>query len=341
MRINDRRTFNVIVAGAFILVAVCIVACGGGGDGSRTLKLSLILGDNSDWYRGAERFGELLNDRSGGRWRVRIYPHAQLAGQVQRTELEMLQTGVIDISMESSILLSLIEPHMSVVSLPWLFDDYSEANRILDGPLGRELLDFLPGKGIVGLAYGANGFRQITNSRNPIRTPDDIRSMKVRVPGIRMYIEVFRLLGADPSSMNFGELFTALAQGTMDGQENPLSVILSARLYEVQKYCSVWNYSFDPVILCINKRLWNGLTPEDQNLFSQCAEEAMRFERDYVENGEQAIGDSLRALGMDVIHLDAGERGAFRKLTQQSYRTLADQIGEDLVDRFRAAAEEK
>ena len=271
---------------------------------------------------------------------MRIYPNAQLAGQVQRTELEMLQTGVIDMSLESSILLSLLEPRMSVVSLPWLFDDYTEANTILDGPLGRELLDYLPEKGIVGLAYGANGYRQITTSRNPIRTPDDIRNMKIRVPGIRMYIEVFRLLGADPSSMNFGELFTALAQGTMDGQENPLSVILSSRLYEVQKYCSVWNYSYDPVILCINRRLWNSLSSDDRTLFSECASEAMRFEREYVADNEQAIRDSLVTLGMDVISLSTDERAAFRKLTQQAYTTLKEQTGGNLIERFRAAVEQ-
>lgn len=142
-----------------ILSTLFLTSCGGNDSGPRDLKLSLILGDTSDWYRGAVRFAELIEQRSGGAYRIKIYPHAQLAGQVQRTELEMVQSGVIDISLESSILLSLIEKRMSVFSLPWLFDDYEEANRVLDGLLGQELLDTLPVKGLVGLAYGANGFR--------------------------------------------------------------------------------------------------------------------------------------------------------------------------------------
>ena len=256
------------LAAGFALIALFgIASCGGGGGGGRTLKLSLILGDNSDWYRGAAKFAELVRERSGGEWEVQLYPHAQLAGQDQRTELEMLQSGVIDLSMESSILLSVIEPRMSVLSLPWLFDGYAKADSVLDGPLGEELLADLPPKGIVGLAYGVNGFRQLTNSRNPVLRPDDMRGMKIRVPGIRLYIDIFRLLGADPSSMNFGELFTALTQGAMDGQENPLSVIVSSRLEEVQKYLTVWNYSYDPVILCINRRLWDTLDADAQRTF--------------------------------------------------------------------------
>ena len=324
-----------------ILIVILVTASCGGSDGPRVLKMSIILGDTSDWYRGAVRFGELVEERTGGAYTVNIFPHAQLAGQVQRTELEMVQSGVIDISLESSILLSLIEKRMSVFSLPWLFDDYDEANRILDGPLGREMLDTLPDKGLVGLAYGANGFRQITTSRNPIRTPEDIADMKVRVPGIKMYVDIFKLLGADPSSMNFGELFTALAQKTMDGQENPVSVIHSSRLHEVQQYLTVWNYSYDPIILCINKRLWESLDPATQDIFADCAREAMRYERDLVANSEPAVLDSLRAEGMTVTELSGDELWAFKALAEPIYDSFGDELGGDIVERFRKEAEQE
>ena len=322
-----------------VFITTLILSCGGNGNGPRELKLSLILGENSDWYRGAVKFGELLGEKTGGNYRIKIYPNAQLAGSVQRTELEMVQSGVIDISLESSILLSLIEKRMSVFSLPWLFDDYDEAHRILDGPLGGELLDTLPAKGIVGLAYGANGFRQITNSRNPIRTPNDIAGMKIRVPGIKMYIDIFKLLGADPSSMNFGELFTALAQKTMDGQENPLSVIHSRRLYEVQQYLTAWNYSYDPVILCINKRLWDSLDARTQAVFTECAQEAMRYERDLVANGEPALYDSLSDEGMEIHRLDAKSVQTFIDMAEPIYDEYDRELGGGLVGRFREAAE--
>ena len=323
----------------FLLTISLILSCGGNGKGPRELKLSLILGESSDWYRGAVKFGELLEEKTGGNYRIRIYPNAQLAGSVQRTELEMVQSGVIDISLESSILLSLIEKRMSVFSLPWLFDDYKEAQRIIDGPLGDELLDTLPPKGIVGLAYGANGFRQITNSRNPIRTPNDIAGMKIRVPGIKMYIDIFKLLDADPSSMNFGELFTALAQKTMDGQENPVSVIHSRRLFEVQKFLTAWNYSYDPVILCINKRLWDSLDAGTQAIFTECAQEAMRYERDLVANGEPALYDSLSAGDMEIHRLDTESVRAFIKMVEPIYHEYDRELGEGLVGRFREAVE--
>lgn len=321
---------------AAILAFALLVSCGRDSAGGREFRLSLILGVNSDWYRGALRFKELVESRTGGRYRIGIYPHSQLAGGVQRTELEMVETGVIDISLESSILLSIVEKRMSVLSLPWLFTDYRSAHAALESPLGGELLGLLDRKGIVGLAYGANGFRQITNSRKPIRSPEDLRDMKIRVPSIKLYVEIFKLLGADPSSMNFGELFTALAQGTMDGQENPVAVIHSSRLYEVQNYLTIWNYSYDPIILCMNRKTWESLPPGIREVFAQCAREAMEYEFSLVAGGERAAVDSLRAKGMEVNTLSPDAVARFRALAEPIYRMYAREIGGDLVDRFRA-----
>ncbi|MBT4484179.1 MAG: DctP family TRAP transporter solute-binding subunit [Candidatus Latescibacteria bacterium] len=328
---------NLIKITALLAIASIVLSCSGQSEGPQELKVSLILGENSDWYRGVARFKQLIEERTSGRYRIKIFPHAQLAGGVQRTELEMVQSGVIDMSMESSILLSLIEPQMSVLSLPWLFDDYDEADRILEGSLGHELLDMLPRKELVGLAYGVNGFRQITNSRNALCTPDDIKGMKIRVPAIKMYIDIFKLLGADPSSMNFGELPIALAQGTMDGQENPLSVIYSAGLFEVQKHLTIWNYSYDPVILCINRRLWESFTTMTREIFIECAREAMRYERDLVALGETALTDSLEARGMDITTLPLESLDEFRRLVEPVYKDYADEMGGDLTERFRDA----
>ena len=327
------------------VLALCLIMACRDDDSSRTgqpetFSLSLILGDNSDWYRGAFRFAELVKERSSGRYRIALYPHAQLAGQSQRTELEMLQSGVIDFSIESPILLSLVEERMGIFSLPWLFDTYDEAFKVLDGPLGREMLGLLPQKRIVGLAYGVNGFRQLTNSRNPVDRPEDTAGMKVRVPGIRMYIEIFRLLGADPSSMNFGELFTALAQGTMDGQENPLSVIYSARLYEVQSYLTLWNYSYDPIILCANAGLWAKFTDEERALFGSCARDAMLYQRNLVATRETALTDSLEQRGMVVSDLSPSARQRFRKLTSPIYLTYDKLYGGGLVERFTGGIED-
>jgi len=320
-----------------LILLVISLSCSTGRNGSKTLTFSLVLGENSDWYRGAKRFAELIEDRTFGNYKINIFTHAQLAGQDQRTELEMVQSGVIDLSLESTILLSLIEPRMSVLSLPWLFHDYEQADKILDGPLGKEMLRMLPQKGLVGLAYGVNGFRQVTNSRNAIYKPEDITAMKIRVPAIRMYIDTFKMLGADPSSMTFGEVFTALAQGTFDGQENPVSVINSARLYEVQKYLTVWNYSYDPIVICINKRLWDSFSTEIREIFTECALNAMRYERDIVAKGEAALFDSLRLKGMEINTLAPESLEAFKALAEPVYKEYAGEIGSDLIERFREA----
>ncbi len=327
-------------AALLLIIIFTLNFCGSDGSGTKTLKLSLILGDTSDWYRGAQKFKELVEDRTEGKYSIQIYPHSQLANGDQRTELEMVQTGVIEMSFESSILLSLIEPRMSILSLPWLFSGYPQAYKILDSPLGGLLLDMLPEKGLVGLAYGANGFRQITNSRNVIFSPDDIHAMKIRVPAIKMYIDIFKLLGADPSSMTFGEVFTALAQGTMDGQENPVSVIHSARLNEVQKYLTVWNYSYDPIILCINKDLWDSFTSDTRDIFTDCASKAMQYERALVAKGEPILLEALREKGMVINTLDTESLEAFKTLSEPVYEKLSNEIGSDLIERFRAEVKE-
>lgn len=323
-----------------VALAILVASCGKNTHQGRELKLSIILGVNSHWYQGADRFRQLVEERTHGAYRIRIFPHAQLANGVQRTEMEMVQSGAIDLSLESTITLSLLDKRMGIPSLPWLFRDYRQAHHILSGPLGSELLDVLPEKHLVGLAFGANGFRQLTNSRNPVRIPEDLRGMKVRIPAIRMYIRIFKLFGADPSSMNFGELFTALAQGTMDGQENPAAVIFSSRLYEVQKYLSAWNYSYDPIVLCMNAGLWNTLTPETREIFRQCAREAMEYEFSLLTEGEAAAYDSLRAKGMEIDMLSLESIVRFGAMTEPIYREYAREMKGNLIDRFRAAVRE-
>ncbi len=210
---------NLLRACAVALAAILCASCGKSSDRT-VIKASLILGETSDWYKGMQRWASLVAEKSQGAVEVRIFPQASLASGKQDTELEMVQSGTIEASFESSILLSGIEPAFSVWSLPWLFDDYAAADSALLGEPGMEMLALLEERGLVGLGYGHNGFRQLTNSARPVRAPADLAGLKIRVPAISMYLDVFRALGADPSPMNFGEVFLALQQGTIDGQEN-------------------------------------------------------------------------------------------------------------------------
>lgn len=307
----------------------------------RTVRLSLILGTTSDWYYGAERFKQLVEERSGGRYQVKIDPKATLSNSNQESELENVQNGVVQASIESTILLSTLDPRFSAWSLPWLFEDHEQAAEVLDGPLGRQMLDLLPPKQIVGLAYGTNGFRQITNNRRPIEKVEDLENLKIRIPAIKMYTDVFRAFGADPSAMNFGDLITALKQGTMDGQENPLSVIYPSRLYDVQKYLTIWDYSYDPIILCFNRRFFEGLPREAQELFRRAAREAMAYERSLVARHDVEYLLRLRDAGMEITELDRETRAAFAGQAAPVYERYREIIGPPLLDQFLEAVGRK
>ncbi len=316
------------------LVCLLLGGCSEDHAGRLTIRFSHILSENSEWHAGAVGWKKLVEERSGGDIQIKIFTNSSLSGNNQQTELSMVQAGSLGGSWESSILLSVVDARWSVWSLPWLFDSYEEAERTCEGEPGRAMLRLLPEKRLVGLAYGFNGFRQITNSRRPIRTPEDLRDLKIRVPSIKMYISLFRQWGADPSSMNFGELMQALREGTMDGQENPLHVIRSARLADVQKYLTIWDYSFDPIVLCINADLWSTLTPPQQTILREAAQQAAKEQRRLVVQEEEAHRRELEQEGMLIEDLSEQSRLLLRQAAQPIYDEYRSIIGEDLYSLF-------
>ncbi len=191
--------------------------------------------------------------KTNGEVEVKVYPNEQLSGGNQGKGVEMLRNGAIDISFHSNIIYSIMDERFGVISLPWLLPDYETVDEKLNGTGGEAINEILDEIGIVGLGFGENGFRQITNSKRPIKTPEDMEGLKIRIPGIKMYISLYKALGSDPQAMNFAEVFTSLQQKAIDGQENPTDIISSSKIYEVQEYLSVWNYSYDAIILGINK----------------------------------------------------------------------------------------
>jgi tripartite ATP-independent transporter DctP family solute receptor len=299
-----------------------------------TLRFSHILSETSEWHAGALRWKELVENRSGGAIQIKVFTNASLSGNNQQTELDMVQAGSLGASWESSILLSVVDPRWSIWSLPWLFESYAEAEEACEGEPGQAMLALLPGKRLVGLAYGFNGFRQVTNSKRPIAAPADLRDLKIRVPSMKMYISLFRTWGADPSSMNFGELIQALREGTMDGQENPLHVIRSAGLSEVQKYLTIWDYSFDPIVLCVNADLWTRLSSQQQSILRDSALEAAKEQRKLVVEREKTYRDELAAKGMTVNELSPGVRRLLRVAAEPVYLEYRPIVGEELFRLF-------
>ncbi len=315
--------------GLFCILAAGMVAWGGSGHAAeKTLKLSHITAQDSPWDKGARKFAELVAKNTKGRIEVKVYPQSQLANGNQKAELEMLQSGVIDMTWDSPIILALfMDKRFDVFNLPWLYPSMNVANRVADGKMGELAMKWLEEKGIVGLGIGVNGYREITNSKHPVTSPDDMKGIKFRVAGSKLYLETFKLLGANAVTMNFGEVFTALQQGVIDGQENPTAIIFSSKLYEVQKYLTMWHYSFDPLILCINKKTFEALSPADRQALRAAAKEAVAYERDVSAEEENALPKKLTALGMQVNTLTPAQIAVFKARVQPVYAMVQEAIG--------------
>jgi TRAP-type C4-dicarboxylate transport system substrate-binding protein len=329
------------------LVALTLAVAGCGEEGGpRRIRLSLTLGDTSEWYRGAVKWKQLVEERTNGRYAIEVVPNATRSGSNQGTELQMLQMGEIEASLESTILLSTLEPKWMVFTYPWLFPNHAVANAVCDGPVGEEMLKLLHDRNIVGLAYGVNGFRQITNSKHAIHSAQDLEGLKLGVPqGLPPIL--FECFGASTHPLN--------PSGDLDGQENPLSVIAAlrqaqgavspsngaAKLHAVQKHLTLWNYVYDPIVLCINRDLWYQLPGDDQKTLRECAHEAMTFERQLVAEADQSLPQKLEAAGMAVTRLTDAEKDHFKAKAARAREFYENSVGKDLLQRFQAAVEEE
>jgi tripartite ATP-independent transporter DctP family solute receptor len=252
----------------------------------------------------------------------------------------MLQSGVIDMTWDSPIILALfLDKRFDVFNLPWLYPSMEVANMVADGPMGALAMKWLEEKGIVGLGIGVNGYRELTNSKHPITTPDDMKGIKFRVAGSKLYLETFKLLGANAVTMSFGEVFTSLQQGVIDGQENPTAIIDSSKLYEVQKYLTMWHYSFDPLILCINKKLFDSLSPDDQKAVRAAAKEAVAYERAVSAEEEKRLPEELKKKGMQVNNLTPEQIAVFKAKVQPVYAMVQEAIGADNMKLMLAEVE--
>ncbi|MBZ8132186.1 DctP family TRAP transporter solute-binding subunit [Afifella sp. IM 167] len=302
---------------------------------AETYRLSQNTSNTTTWQKGAERFNELVSEATGGKVELRIFPNAQLAGGDQMKQIEMTGRGSIDFVLTSAINATPLVPELAVFSLPYLYSDYDDVDATTSGAPGRKIDEILAEHGIVALAWGENGFREVTNNVRPIRTPEDMQGLKMRVAG-PMYIDVMNALGANPQQMQWSETFPALQQGVVDGQENPIgAVIIPQRVYEVQKYLTTWHYSYDPLFLGVSKKLWESFDEETRAKVKKAAEEAMEYQKKISRDGTADGVAFLREQGMEVYEPSAEEIDAFRKATKPAFDTWAAKVGDDLVKSFQ------
>ncbi|MGO4151802.1 DctP family TRAP transporter solute-binding subunit [Cupriavidus sp. YAF13] len=305
-------------------------------------KMSLVLGPAFPWGKGGEIWADLVRQRTSGRINIKLYPGTSLVAGDQTREFSAIRQGVIDMAVGSTINWSPQVKELNLFSLPFLMPDYKALDALTQGEVGKSIFATLDKSGVVPLAWGENGFREVSNSKREIRKPEDLKGMKLRVVGSPLYIETFNALGANPTQMSWADAQPAMASGAVDGQENPQSVFAAAKLYTVgQKYVTTWGYVADPLIFVVNKQIWESWTPADREIVKQAAIDAGKQEtalarKGLVEAGAPAWKD-METHGVKVAQLTPAEHDAFRKATTKVYDKWKKQIGVDLVSKAEAS----
>ncbi len=330
------RFKRLIGAAAITLTALTVALPAQAADYKSEYKLSIVVGTAFPWGQGAVIWSDLVRERTDGRINIKIYPGTSLVQGDQTREFTAIRQGVIDMAIGSTINWSPQVKELNLFSLPFLMPDYKAIDALTQGPVGEQLFDILSKKGVVPLAWGENGYRQLSNSVREVKAPADIKGMKLRVVGSPLYIDIFTALGANPTQMSWADAQPALASGAVDGQENPLSIYAGAKLYDVgQKYLSLWNYVADPLVFVVNKDVWNSWSPADQKIVREAALEAGKQEIVIARKGVTPEDDSLlkeiEGHGVTVTTLTPEQIGVFAKVTQPVFDKWAKQIGPDLV----------
>ena len=272
-------------------------------------KTSLVVGPAGPWGEAAAKFADLLKERTQGRINVKNYFAGQLFAGKQTNEFMLLNQGVADFALGSTINWSPQVKELNLFAMPFMYPSYKALDAVQAGDPGKKLFQLIEAKGVIPLAWGENGFRQVTNSKRAVKSPGDLEGLKIRVVGSPIFIDTFRALGANPVNMNWGEAQTAFQQGTVDGQENPVvSVIIPFKLWTTQKHITLWNYAIDPLILGVSKITWDSLTPQDREIVRKTAEEVMAWQKQGARAGLDASNEAVEDLkknGMEVVTLSA------------------------------------
>jgi tripartite ATP-independent transporter DctP family solute receptor len=263
------------------------------------MKISISTAQNSHQGVAIDTFAREVAARTGGRYKIETFYNGALGGE--RESIEAVQLGTQELTFSSTGPVPNFVPETKILDVPFLFRDKAHARAVLDGPIGQELLTKFDAKGFKALAWAENGFRHMTNSKRDVRTPDDLKGLKMRTMENPVHIAAYKGLGIITTPMAFPEVFTALQQGTVDGQENPLPVIMSAKFSQVQKHLSLTGHVYSPCIFLMNKAAFDKLGAADQAAFLEAAKVAVKANRDRVDQDDANGVKELRAQGMTVI----------------------------------------
>jgi tripartite ATP-independent transporter DctP family solute receptor len=305
-------------------------------------RMSLVLGPPSPWGQAGEIWGKLVKERTQGRINIKLYPGVSLIQGDQTREFSALRQGVIDMAVGSTINWSPQVKSLNLFSLPFLMPDYAAVDALTQGEVGQEIFKNLEKAGVVPLAWGENGYREVSNSKRAIRKPEDLKGLKIRVVGSPIFSDMFSALGANPTQMSWADAQPALASGAVDGQENPLFMFTVLKMHTVgQKYVTTWGYMADPLVFVVNKDIWASWTPADQAIVRQAAIDAGKQEIAIARKGlveaDKPVLKEISGMGVTVTQLSPAERDAFVKTTRPVYDKWKGQIGNDLVSKAEKA----
>ncbi len=302
-------------------------------DEVRVIKLGYILAPHSQLGAGADVFAAEVEKRTQGRYRIDQYPDAALGGEVEM--MKGVQLGTVDMAFITGAPMPNFVPEIGVFGIPFLIRDAKHAYGVLDGPLGQELLKKFEAQSIVALAWGENGMRHITNSRNPIRVPADLKGLKLRVPQSDVMVEGFDALGADTHPLPFPDVYGALQTGRFDGQENPIATIIASKFYQVQKYLALSGHIYDPAAFLMSKDLYDELSPADRQAFVEAARLGGLASRMFAAVAEANGIAFLRQQGMEVVtDIDKAKFADARGSVMPAFEK---KFGRDMIDAIRQA----
>jgi tripartite ATP-independent transporter DctP family solute receptor len=314
----------------FTLIAAAAALAAGAASAQTTIRITHATPATSHYGVGTQTFCAEVEKRTSGRYKCQIQPNT---GD-ERASIEGVQLGSLDATNTSTGPVSNFVPEVGIVDIPFLFRDYAHARGVLDGPIGQDLLAKFPAKGLIALAWTENGFRHMTNSKRAIVKPDDVKGLKVRTMQNPVHIQAFQSIGVQPTPMAFSELFTSLQQGVVDGQENPIPVILSSKFSQVQKYLSLTGHVYSPSMLLMSAKLWNSLSEADRTNFKEAAKVGAAAQRKKVNDDEANGIAQLKKDGMQVVENVNGE--SFRKAVAPAYAEFAKEFGADKIAAVQA-----
>ena len=322
-------TTQLIVAAAVALPLATTAQPVGTDFKERTIRVSHVVPKDHPFQVGMEKFAEILAQKTDGRMKMRSFPDGQLGAELQ--SISATQGGVLEMALVSTAAAASVVKEFGVFDLPFLFTDFKEVDLVLDGPVGRRLLDRVSEKNLVGLCYFENGFRHVTNSRRPISKAEDLKGLKIRTIQSSVFIDIFNTLGANATPMPFTEVFNALESKAIDGQETPYNNIYGNKFYEVTKYISNTGHIYGGAVVLAGKKFWDQLSPAEQKLMQESCNSARDFERQFQRAEDPKLLAQIKAKGGIYTEIVPAERARMRDMLKPVYDKYARTLGEDVV----------